>query len=63
MKYVKYVMLCAIQPAALLSVALLHGCFSCFLICINDTKLCKASHIYKFFTEIGKKGKNKLRTF
>ena len=31
----------------LLKVALLHGCFSCFLNCANDTKLRNASHIIK----------------
>ena len=31
--------------AFLLKVTLLHGCFSCFLNCKNDTKSCKASHM------------------
>ena len=33
------------QPATLLKVALLHGCFSRFLNCSNGTKSCKASRI------------------
>ena len=40
-------MLRKLQPATLLKVTLLHGCFSRFLICKNATKLCKASHIPK----------------
>ena len=34
-----------VQPATLLKVALLHGCFSRFLNCTNGTKSRKASHI------------------
>ena len=34
------------KPATLLKLALLHGCFSCFLNCTNATKLHKASHIF-----------------
>ena len=37
--------MCAIKPATLLKVTLLHGCFSRFLNCTNGTKLCKTSHI------------------
>ena len=38
-----------LEPAILLKVALLHGCFSRFLICINGTKSRKASHIWNLF--------------
>ena len=34
---------CRLQPATLLKVRLLHGCFSRFLNCANDTKSRKAS--------------------
>ena len=34
------------KPATLLKLALLHGCFSCFLNCTNATKSRKASHIF-----------------
>ena len=49
-----YVMFCVIwyhlynlknAKSILLIVTLLHGCFSHFLNCKNNTKLCKASHI------------------
>ena len=33
-----------IQPATLLKVSLLHGCFSRFLNCANGARLHKASH-------------------
>ena len=33
-----------VKPATLLKVTLLRGCFSRFLNCTNDNKLCKASH-------------------
>ena len=33
-------------PATLLKVALLHGCFSRFLNCTNDTKSRNASHMF-----------------
>ena len=33
-----------VQPATLLKVSFLHGCFSRFLICTNDTKSRKPSH-------------------
>ena len=36
---------CRLQPAFLLKVTLLHGCFSRFLNCTNGTKSRKASHI------------------
>ena len=35
----------ALQPASLLKVTLLHGCFSGFLNCTNGTKLRKPSHL------------------
>ena len=41
LKHVKNVL----QPATLLKVTLLHGCYSRFLNCTNGTKLRKASHI------------------
>ena len=43
----KYVMRCAIwfQPATLLKVTLLHGCFSRFLSCTNVTKSRNAPHM------------------
>ena len=39
-----------LEPATLLKVTLLHGCFSCFLNCTNDTKsrnssLCALFHM------------------
>ena len=34
-----------LQPATLLKVTLLHGCFSRFLNCANGTKSRKTSHI------------------
>ena len=34
-----------LQPANLLQLALLHGCFIRFLDCTNGTKLCKAAPI------------------
>ena len=43
------------KPATLLKVALLHGCFSHFLCCVNGTKSCKASHILKFLFKIKNK--------
>ena len=33
------------QPATLLKLKLLHGCFSRFLNCTNDTKSCNALQI------------------
>ena len=39
-----------INPATLLKVKLLHGCFSRFLNCANGTKLCNASHINVTYT-------------
>ena len=33
-------------PATLLKLTLLHGCFSCFLNCINGTKSRNASHMH-----------------
>ena len=34
-----------LQPATLLKVTFLHGCFSRFLLCTNDNKSRKAPHI------------------
>ena len=39
------VLLLVKEPATLLKVTLLHGCFSRFLICTNGTKSRKAPHI------------------
>ena len=36
-----------LQAATLLKVTLLHGCFSRFLNCTNDTKFCKVSQMCK----------------
>ena len=36
---------CRLQPATLLKVTLLYGCFSCFLNCTNGAKSRKASHL------------------
>ena len=36
---------CAAQPATLLKLTLLHGCFSRFLNCTNGTKSRNASHV------------------
>ena len=33
-------------------VTLLHGCFSRFLNCTNDTKSCKAAHVYSMINMI-----------
>ena len=35
-----------LQPATLLKVTLLYGCFSYFLDCTNGTKLRNVSHMY-----------------
>ena len=40
-----------LQPATLLKLTLLHGCFSCFLNCTNATKSRNASHVI-FFSQI-----------
>ena len=38
-----------LQPAILLKVKLLHGCFSCFLNSTNGAKSRKASHIFPYY--------------
>ena len=40
---------CRNEPATLLKVTLLHGCFSGFLNCTNGTKSRNASHMYVYF--------------
>ena len=40
------------EPATSLEVALLHGCFSRFLNCTNDTKSRNASHIVQIIDMI-----------
>ena len=42
----------SVEPATLLKVTLLHGCFSRFLNCTNGTKSYKASHMFHEFLRL-----------
>ena len=39
------ILVCSLQPATLVKLTLLHGCFSRFSDCTNGTKLRNAPHI------------------